>query len=409
MKVALTSLILLTSLALFSCGGGSGKKLYLCENAYGDDDGDGVLNCDDDFPKDPTRWKKDRPAISFYDCIGSKAGSKCLPKLLKPAPFTIKTSAKFYKDVSYRSSNTEGEELTRMDLFLPDSSTPTSYVMFIHGGAFMNAAQTKSSYYEVTSATGGNTYRDYINNFLSKNIAFISIDYRLLDKVYPKGIYRSLNDIKYALQFIKKHASSFNLKPEQVALMGNSAGMSSGLWLGLKERAETNSSDPVKRKSTLVKAVAGTEPQASLHVFDWAAYLVFSGNKFNFTAYHSQGNNLEQSCRLMTPFYGVDSCRELFDDNGKPTPSSRVSNMQTDLDMRNYMDNSDPPLYVKNMTEVTGKPTKFLDVVHHPLHVEAIRGKAGDGKNKYKIKGIDTTSGKDMDQFIIDILEPSTP
>lgn len=446
MKVAFISLILLASLALFSCGGGASGKAPLClpENAYGDSDGDGILNYEDaDYSQAgnpclgfPAKYLRSSLSSS-WPLFNEKSEVILHFPLMNEAGTEQLKNIKFYSNIPYLKTDS-GSNF--MDVFLPESNTPTGYVMFYHGGAFVMPGFDKHSAFKPPKKNGkDNPFRKYVNYFLQHNIAFVRASYRLIKEDDTKGVYRSLEDIAYALQYIKAHATDFNLQPENVALLGESAGMSAALWLGLKDdQKDPNNADPIKRRSTKVKAIAGHDPQASLHVFDWEKHL--DEVRFTFKNFNSKTINVDfagetKTNRELTKifgtrYYGIKESAlftDLFIDGTdweerKPSPNEKIRKMATDLNMiETHLDNNDPPIYIVNQDE-RWKTLREIDtiysLVHHLEHLVFMKTRTdnisgGTFKAYYKVgqqvdghAGIpfDTTNGKSLEQFVVEEL-----
>ncbi|HEQ72580.1 MAG TPA: alpha/beta hydrolase [Spirochaetia bacterium] len=94
-----------------------------------------------------------------------------------------------------------------LDLFLPETDTPTPVIIWIHGGGFTHNSR-KSIFFDPAFVTG-------------YGYAFISIDYRLApDYYFPEQVY----DCKAAVRWVKAHAAEYNLLPGKIGLWGDSAG-----------------------------------------------------------------------------------------------------------------------------------------------------------------------------------------
>ena len=95
--------------------------------------------------------------------------------------------ANFASNVSYGS-----DPRHVFDVFLPDSDESTALAIYIHGGGFTGG--NKESAYE----SGGDTI---IRSLLAANIAFATINYRLLADNDPDGVIKPMTDSQNALQF----------------------------------------------------------------------------------------------------------------------------------------------------------------------------------------------------------------
>jgi len=250
-----------------------------------------------------------------------------------------KTVANFVEDIQYDSL-----ENTSFDMFMPISKKPTSLIIFIHGGGFTGGYKEQA--YE--------RYETQIKEILSRNMAFASIDYRLLFET-DRGVIASIEDSKRCLQFIKYHARSFNIDKERIGIFGSSAGAGTSLWIGLNDdMAIYKSDDPVLRESTRVQAIGAIASQATYDILRWEEVFVDYGLSFDevpdFLMYK------------LTEFYGVHNRQEL--------ESEDVIAYRHQMDMLELMDKDDPPIWVKNQQKDV--PPMF-DLQHHPAHAKAIK------------------------------------
>ncbi|WP_107040029.1 alpha/beta hydrolase [Brumimicrobium mesophilum] len=242
--------------------------------------------------------------ISIFSCT-----KKDDPLLEKPVivdinstltspPFTITAAGvKFYENIQY-GPNTRN----KYDLFIPESESPTGIVIFIHGGGFV--AEDKSFAYTNPKV------KNVINELLSENIAFATINYRLLDTDEEEGVLKSVNDSKKALQYIRFHADSYNISKEDVVLMGASAGAGASLWLALSDDMANNTLVPdVSSESTRVKGVIAVQAQGSYDIIEWPNSI--------FQEYLGEGFSFETIVNLLSDdvinqFYGVDSLNHVY-------------------------------------------------------------------------------------------------
>jgi acetyl esterase/lipase len=93
------------------------------------------------------------------------------------------------------------------DLYLPKGKSKAPVLVAIHGGGWEN---------------GNKQYYRYWGLFLSRaGYAVFAIDYRLGSAGrYPAAVY----DAKAAVQFIRAKAADFNLDPDRIGVVGDSAG-----------------------------------------------------------------------------------------------------------------------------------------------------------------------------------------
>ena len=129
-------------------------------------------------------------------------------------------------DISYgsHSKNT-------FDIFMPDSGKAVPLVVFIHDGGFWTGDKSAA-------------YTDPVFNaeriaFTDTGIAYASINYRLITipspgtpvSLDPLDITDCFVDMEQFLQFIRGHASDYNIDPNRIAIYGKSAGGCSAIWL----------------------------------------------------------------------------------------------------------------------------------------------------------------------------------
>lgn len=110
-----------------------------------------------------------------------------------------------YVDISYATlSNRQ-----KLDIYLPEKGDgPFPVILAIHGGAFRMGDKTGS---DLKAMFEG----------LNHGYAVVAVNYRLSSEaVFPAAV----NDIKAAIRFIRKHAASYQLDGDHIALWGDSAG-----------------------------------------------------------------------------------------------------------------------------------------------------------------------------------------
>uniref|UniRef100_A0AC35GXD9 Carboxylesterase type B domain-containing protein n=1 Tax=Panagrolaimus sp. PS1159 TaxID=55785 RepID=A0AC35GXD9_9BILA len=126
------------------------------------------------------------------------------------------------------------EDCLYLNVFAPPQFTNDTYpvIVFIHGGAFQSGS---SSDYPQDAI---------LNNFVSRKIIFVSINYRLGplgflstgDEILPGNF--GLWDQILALQWVKLNAHVFGGDRNNIMLMGQGSGASSASILALSPRAE---------------------------------------------------------------------------------------------------------------------------------------------------------------------------
>lgn len=108
-------------------------------------------------------------------------------------------------DIEYAQA---GGESLKLDAFVPEGKEPFPAVIFVHGGGW-----------SVGNRTDGND--PLFAPVAQRGIAWFTISYRLAPKHnYPAPI----EDVHAAIRWVKAHAAEYNIDPQRLALVGESAG-----------------------------------------------------------------------------------------------------------------------------------------------------------------------------------------
>ena len=127
---------------------------------------------------------------------------------------------------------TNSTESLLLDIHLPpDSDTRESKpaIVFIHGGGFIfgNKSMTDDM--------------NFLNEFLIRGYAAVSIDYRLTGRYWPaeteRAILDAVEDARAAVRFLRKNAQQYGLDTDRITVMGDSAGAVTSLYLGYAANA----------------------------------------------------------------------------------------------------------------------------------------------------------------------------
>ena len=128
------------------------------------------------------------------------------------------------------------------DLYLPKAPAKAPVLVAIHGGGWQ---------------VGDRAYYRYWGPFLARNgYALFTIEYRLgRAGVYPAAVY----DVKAAVQFVRAKAAEFDIDPDRIGVMGDSAGGYLATMLALAGDRFTSAyrNDPDAGTPINVKAVVG--------------------------------------------------------------------------------------------------------------------------------------------------------
>lgn len=111
------------------------------------------------------------------------------------------------RDVEYAQVN--GASL-RLDACLPNSPVRTPAVILVHGGGWVRGDRRTDvqPLFEPLSQAG---------------LAWFSIDYRLVGNDMTQfGV--AIDDVQSAIRYVKAHADEYNIDPNRIALIGESAG-----------------------------------------------------------------------------------------------------------------------------------------------------------------------------------------
>lgn len=110
-----------------------------------------------------------------------------------------------YPDLEY--ARPDGVSL-QLDLETPDVDGPFPAVIFVHGGDFV-AGNRKG------------TNKGLIAALKAEGIAWASIEYRMAPQYHFPVL---KDDVETAVRFLKAHAKQYHLRPDRLAVMGESAG-----------------------------------------------------------------------------------------------------------------------------------------------------------------------------------------
>lgn len=131
-------------------------------------------------------------------------------------------SAQRLHDVEYAHP---GDVSLRMDASLPEADHPVPAIVIVHGGAWVAGDRR-------------NNVQPLFAPLANAGFAWFSISYRLATNVMQFGA--GVDDVLSAVRFIKEHAAEYNIDPDRVALVGESAGGQLAAMAAL--RADTDSS-----------------------------------------------------------------------------------------------------------------------------------------------------------------------
>jgi hypothetical protein len=270
--------------------------------------------------------------------------------LVEAAPAFDIGGASFFEGIEYGPF-----DANLFDIYIPDSEEPTPLLIYIHGGGFTGGSRDTSG------------RESLVSGFLDNGVAFASIDYRLLVSPDPDGVIKPLTDSTRALQFVRYHHEQLNVDPDNVILMGGSAGAGTSLWIGFNdEMADPASDDPVLQQSTRVTAVIAIATQATYDIGRWKTD-VFAEFDVDLLAL-ADALGLAQN---LLDFYGITDVEDF--------ESEPILDYRERVDMLALMDGEDPPMYVQNDLEPADAfPLTVNLAFHHANHAVSLMDRADD-------------------------------
>lgn len=333
-------------------------------------------------------------ALLMLFLLNSSCSKEDEPPMFNFSPFNFSPidlqgiDAEFKGDIAY-----DTKSRTQFDIFMPESNTPTALVFYIHGGGFVSG--DKDFAYSVQK-NGAWDFPSDIRTFLTNNIAFASIRYSLFENNETEGVLKPMNDVRRALQYLRAHATEFNIDKDKIVLTGNSAGAGTSLWIGLNnDMKDESNSDPVLRESTLVKGIAIRNTQATYNLDKWETD-IFIDFGIDLEALANSNNGFEKTVKQV---YGIDDISEYN--------SASTNQYKQDVDMLALMDANDPELWVENVLFANGDPNGDKNIMnHHPYHARELKEQADAvGLPIVAYYGIPTlyaaTSGETWTEFCI--------
>jgi len=276
------------------------------------------------------------------------------------SPFDLQdVDAKFAKDIAY-----DNKERTQFDIWLPNSSTPTGLVIYVHGGGFTSGDKDF-----VYAAQYGGTW-DFptdIRYLLQNKIAFATIRYTLLSPTSEtEGVKKSMSDVRRALQYIRHRASDFNIDKNKIVLAGNSAGAGTCLWIAFNnDFADSQNNDPVLRESSRVKGVVARETQSSYNIEDRWVNDVFVDYNLTWT------EMLANEAGNIRKIYGVSSTAQY--------ESTTIDAYRAEVDMLALMSSDDPEIWINNTLRDVVNPYSPYNAdipSHHAFHARELKERA---------------------------------
>lgn len=283
------------------------------------------------------------------------------PPPLSESPIDLEeVSADFAKDIAY-----DNKSRTVFDIWMPTSSTPTGLLIFAHGGGFIIGDK---SYVYTAQQNGKWDFPNEIRTLLKNNIAVATVNYSLFNILRESdGVLKPMNDVKRALQYIRKRALDFNIDKDNIVLSGHSAGAGTALWIATNnDMKDASSSDLVLQESTRVKGIALRETQATYNTEKWIRPIF---EEYNVT-FEQMTNSVEMALSVIK-LYGISSL------NDYNTPE--VAAYQEKVDMLSLLTSDDPEIWANNtLTGVYNPKNSYATATHHAYHVKELKKRADE-------------------------------
>lgn len=140
------------------------------------------------------------------------------------------------KNIEYKNIDSISLQL---DLYkLKNLQSPTPVMIFIHGGAWRKGKRAD--------------YLPYLIDYAKKGFVTITVSYRLVKKsTFPAAV----QDVNCAVHWIRKHAGEYGIDPDNMVLIGGSAGGHLAMMVGYAGDEPMFNEDCANENSSGVKAV----------------------------------------------------------------------------------------------------------------------------------------------------------
>lgn len=251
------------------------------------------------------------------------------------APIPVPANALFFNGLRYDRYNRN-----TVDIYTPESATPTPLVIHIHGGGFTSGDRT-----DYALANPGD-----VMQFLTDGFAFASINYRFVDTVFERtGAERFFQDAKLAIDWLKSKAARFNFDTDKILLSGGSAGAGCAQYIAY---------DPDNDIKGLVLSV----PQATYDFVRWnEVFADFSLDIYDWM--DTYGGTLG-----LLNFYGIQEVNQMN--------FPEIQELRFRLDTLAKMTAQAPEMWIQNDNHPADFPTTLNNLNHHPFHSRMIKDRA---------------------------------
>jgi len=234
---------------------------------------------------------------------------------------------------------------------------------------------------------------------LEGGVSYATANYRLSDTApFPA----QMHDGARVVQFIRLHASRFNIEPSRIGASGRSAGAGIALWLAFHDDlADASSDDLVQRQSTRIRVAAVGESPTS---FD--------------PRFYRELFETHQLHDFVLPFFGMKTAADVDDPKFHP--------LFEEASPINHASLGDPPVMLTYIHPNTPLPpnSSGKEYVHHPrfglvlkekldlLGIECVLDLLGDRPTEGRQRqqgGARLTNAKNLASFLFNKLGVKEP
>ena len=152
----------------------------------------------------------------------------------------VKPQVMLYENIPFNSGKERGSQMftLAMDILQPDSEKPLPLIVFMTGGGFIMAPKNNWIQQRMRLAESG-----YV-------VASIEYRHAPLSK-FPLPV----EDCKLAIRWLRAHAKQYNIDPERIGVLGNSAGGYLSAFMGvLNDNREFDTGDFLEYSSNILCA-----------------------------------------------------------------------------------------------------------------------------------------------------------
>lgn len=169
-----------------------------------------MASCTAELPPFPEPPEPPEGFATYEKAVAAVMGGKV--ELISP-PTSIPDTVLETKGIEY--GNVDGRSL-ELDLYLPkNTTTPVPGLIFIHGGGWEQGQRSDYLYYTV--------------RFAERGYAAATISYRFSQEaLFPAAV----QDAKCAVRWMRANAGTYNIDPDNIAVIGGSAGGHLSMMVG---------------------------------------------------------------------------------------------------------------------------------------------------------------------------------